>query len=125
MPTEHRPLYVRLPRAQAVALDRLAQQTGRPKQHLISEMLGTRLPSGNAPPTMGRVDLLTQSTPRTDEVLTLEEAAAVLKVSADVVRSHAESGDLPGRLLAGDWRFARTAVIVWLADGEPKKGRRQ
>jgi len=61
-----------------------------------------------------------------DEVLTLEEAAALLKLSEQVVRSRAEDGDLPGRRFGHDWRFARTAILAWLADGDaPRaKGRR-
>src|SRR4051794_22930075 len=37
------PLFVRLPKDQAAALDRLADSTGRHKQHLISELLADRL----------------------------------------------------------------------------------
>jgi len=53
----------------------------------------------------------------TDEVLTLEEAAALLKLPADTVRSRAEEDDLPGRRFGKEWRFARIAVLAWLADG--------
>jgi excisionase family DNA binding protein len=58
-----------------------------------------------------------------DEVLTLEEAAALLKLPADTVRSRAEEGDLPGRRFGKEWRFARKAVLAWLADGDPQKRR--
>ena len=47
MANDRTPLYVRLPRKQAAALDRLAQATGRPKQHLVSELLADRLPTSN------------------------------------------------------------------------------
>jgi excisionase family DNA binding protein len=58
-----------------------------------------------------------------DEVLTLDEASAFLKVPADTVRSRAEEGDLPGRRFGSEWRFARMAVLAWLADGDPAKRR--
>jgi excisionase family DNA binding protein len=58
------------------------------------------------------------------EVLTLEEAAALLKLPADAVRSRAEGGDLPGRRFGKEWRFARMAVVAWLADGDPHERRR-
>jgi excisionase family DNA binding protein len=60
----------------------------------------------------------------TDEVLTLEETAALLKLPADTVRSRAEEGDLPGRRFGKEWRFGRLAVLAWLADGDPPKRRR-
>jgi excisionase family DNA binding protein len=51
--------------------------------------------------------------------------AAVLKVSPEAVRSHAEEGELPGRRFGEDWRFARVAVLAWLAKGEPQGRRRK
>ena len=129
MPTDRTPLFVRLPKDQATALDRLADATGRPKQHLVSELLGDRLKPGARPLwarplSVGRVEVSNTPDVHTDEVLTLEEAAALLKIPPDVVRSRAEEGDLPGRRFGNDWRFARLAVLVWLADGEPQKRRR-
>lgn len=127
MSTERTPLYVRLPRNQMAALDRLAQATGRPKQHLVTELLANGLPAGHRQLSLGRVELAGARGRTADEVLTLEEVAAFLKLSQDAVRSRAEEGDLPGRRFGSDWRFALTAVLAWLADGEaPKdKGRRR
>jgi hypothetical protein len=31
---------------------------------------------------------------------------------------------LPGRRFGKEWRFARMAVLGWLADGDPQKRRR-
>lgn len=56
-----------------------------------------------------------------DEVLTLEEVAKFLEVPADAVRSRAEEGELAGRRFGKEWRFARMAVLAWLADGEAHK----
>jgi excisionase family DNA binding protein len=123
MATTRTPLFVRLPKAQAAALDRLADVTGRHKQHLISELLGDRLTSGVGPVSVGRVEVTSTPVAHTDEVLTLEEAAALLKLPPDTVRSRAEEGDLPGRRFGKEWRFARIAVLAWLADGDPPKRR--
>jgi excisionase family DNA binding protein len=118
------PLFVRLPNDQAAALDRLADRTGRHKQHLVSELLADRLTSATAPVSVGRVEVTSPPAPLIDEVLTLEEAATLLKLTADTVRSRAEEGDLAGRRFGKEWRFARIAVLAWLADGDPPKRRR-
>jgi excisionase family DNA binding protein len=55
--------------------------------------------------------------PRDPEVLTPDEAAELLQVDADVVLELARGGELPGRELGGQWRFARAALLAWLATG--------
>jgi excisionase family DNA binding protein len=100
------PLFVRLPREQAAELDRLAGSTGRRKQHLVSDLLADQL-------AVGRIEI-TEST-ASGEVLTLEEAAALLRLPVDVVRARALAGELPGRAFGAEWRFARGALMAWLA----------
>jgi excisionase family DNA binding protein len=119
MSKDRTPLFVRLPRSQAAALDRLADATGRRKQSLVSELLGDRL---TVPPPLpvGRVDI-TNTPEGADEVLTLAEVAQLLKVPAEAVRSRAEKSELPGRRFGKEWRFARMAVLAWLADGETQE----
>jgi len=121
MPTDRTLLFVRLPRNQASALDRLADSTGRPKQHLVSELIAERLMPSHRPLSVGRVEVANRSEARADDVLTLEEAADLLKLAADVVRARAEEGEMPGRRFGKEWRFARTAVLDWLAEGETQK----
>ena len=48
------------------------------------------------------------------EVLTVEDAAALLKVPPATVRREARAGRLPGRHVGKEWRFARTALLDWL-----------
>jgi excisionase family DNA binding protein len=103
------PLFVRLPREQAAALDRLVDSTGRRKQHLVSDLLADQL-------AVGRLEI--NEGAGGEEVLTLTEAAALLRLPAEVVRARARAGDLPGRQFGDEWRFARTAVLGWLAQGE-------
>src|SRR5258708_7636885 len=72
MSKDRTPLFVRLPRDQAAALDRLADATGRQKQSLVSELLGDRLAAAR-PLAVGRVEV-TNTPEAGDEVLTLDEA---------------------------------------------------
>jgi excisionase family DNA binding protein len=55
--------------------------------------------------------------PRNLEVLTPEEAAELLQVDTDVVLELAHTGELPGRELGDQWRFARAALLEWLGTG--------
>jgi excisionase family DNA binding protein len=116
MSADRVPLFVRLPQDQAAALDRLVGSTGRRKQQLVSELLGERL-------AVGRVDIREGSLPVDDAVLTLEDVAALLRVPVQDVSARAQAGELPGRRFGEEWRFARAAVMEWLASGEASVGR--
>lgn len=106
------PLFVRLPREQAVALDRMVDATGRHKQRLVSELLADQL-------TVGHVEIAEGVA--SEEVITLQEAAELLRLPIEVVRASAERGELPGRAFGEEWRFSRSALIRWLA-GEQTPG---
>jgi excisionase family DNA binding protein len=108
VPEDRVPLFVRLPREQAAALDRLVDSTGRRKQHLVSELLADQL-------AVGHIELAHGDG---EEVLTLEEAAALLRLPAQTLRTSARAGDLPGRAFGEQWRFSRTALLAWLAGEE-------
>ena len=58
-------------------------------------------------------------------MLTSGAAGRLLQVDAGAVLALAEAGDLPGRRLGGEWRFARRAVLEWLGAGEPVMPRRR
>ncbi len=103
------PLFVRLPRGQAAALDKLAGSTGRRKQHLVSELLGNEL-------SVGRVELRDKTD--TEDVLTLAEAAEMLRLPEEAVLARAQAGEMPGRRFGEEWRFTREAVLRWLSAGE-------
>src|SRR5215472_10520626 len=107
------PLFVRLPREQAAALDRLVDSTGRRKQHLVSDLLADQL-------AVGRVEI--NEPTAAEEILTLQDAAALLRLPPETVRERAAAGDLPGRLFGEEWRFARAALLAWLARGESGRG---
>lgn len=103
------PLFVRLPREQATALDRLADSTGRRKQHVVSDLLADQL-------AVGHLEIVDRA--GAEEVLTLEEAAELLRIPADTIRASALAGELPGRAFGEEWRFARTALLAWLGGDE-------
>ena len=117
-------LFVRIPQAHARALDRLAFESRRPKQAVVTELLARHFadPSdrrvtietlGDSPPVIGRHAFR----PFEPDVLTLEEVAELLAVEPDAVAELAAAGELPGRKIGDAWRFARAAVLDWLAQG--------
>lgn len=53
------------------------------------------------------------------EVLTLEEAAAFMRLSVPTMRRLAEAGDVPSSKLGNQWRFSRRALLQRLGWEEP------
>ena len=115
-------LYVRIPTAEAEKLDRAAFELKTSKQDLVAGLVSR----------YGDVDTLRRVTVETTEdglsighasfrafpppdVLTVGELAEWLQVDAATIAELAEAGELPGRRLGGEWRFARDAVLDWLA----------
>ncbi len=60
-----------------------------------------------------------------DEVLTLAEAAAYLKLSETDVAGLVQTQSLPGRYVAGQWRFLKAAIQQWLATGPTPKSNKE
>ena len=158
-------LFVRIPQEQARALDRLAFESRRHKQAVVSDLLargideqfasavgerveaavdaklgraagrvsalGTARQAGG--PGDRRVTIETIQEPDTvigrhafrpfePDVLTLEEVAELLAVEPAAVERLAGSGELPGRRIGEVWRFARSAVLAWLAHAPLEPG---
>ena len=134
------PLYVRLPPSEAAKLDRAAFELAASKQNLVAGLVaryvdpssasgldalreitgdaGTRrvtVETADDPIAVGRHSFLPVETP---DVLTLDEVADLLKVEPAVVEALALDRRLPGRRIADEWRFARVAVLDWLAAGD-------
>jgi excisionase family DNA binding protein len=117
-------LFVRLPRDAAERLDRAAFETGTAKRELVTRLVMRHLDAAAGEPArvpfphdaerdlqVGRHSFR----PASDlEVLTLAQVAQLLDVEEDAVRELAEAGDLPGRRIGEQWRFARAAVLDWL-----------
>lgn len=54
-------------------------------------------------------------TNNTDDVLTTEETAALLRVHPVTVRLAATAGTIPGRRVGNRWRFSRVAILAYLS----------
>jgi hypothetical protein len=108
------PLYVRLPTEEADRLDRAAFALKASKQDLIAGMIRRfTVETTDDGMAVGHAAFRPFTPP---EVLNTSELASWLQVDEQAVTELAEKGDLPGRKLAGEWRFAREAVLDWLAN---------
>jgi excisionase family DNA binding protein len=136
----HTALFVRLPDDQARLLDRAATVVSAHKKDLISGLVAQHVdpdtPQGiealRAIAAAGgsrRIVVETQDSgiqrgfgyfnpTAPADVLDAEGAADLLEVDVDTILALAEQGDLPGRSIGGHWRFARQALLDWLAGKE-------
>jgi excisionase family DNA binding protein len=58
------------------------------------------------------------------QLLTCDEVAQVLRVSAETVRHLAAAGELPGRKIGRAWRFPRVTIEAFLLDTTTEAHRR-
>ena len=118
---------------EAEKLDRAAQALGIHKKDLVAGLV-SRYVDPDTQHGLGELDELTaprrvtvelgESAPAVGyysfqqyelpEVLTPEQAGQLLQLSEHVVIGLAESGELPGRKLDGEWRFSRAGLVAWL-----------
>jgi excisionase family DNA binding protein len=103
-----RPLYVRLPDEAADKLARAALELRTPKQNLVAHLVENHL-------TVGKHSFTPNDT---EEVLTSDEAADLLRSDTATVIAMAEDGKLPGRKVGDEWRFTRSALLRWLSRDE-------
>ncbi len=64
-----------------------------------------------------------------DELMTLEEVAAYLRLSKDTLYRMAQTGKIPASKVGNQWRFRRTEIDTWLEQhkntrDEPPRGRK-
>ena len=55
-----------------------------------------------------------------DEILNIEEAAALLGVSAKTLNKVLHSEDIPARKIGREWKFSRQALIDWVGSGRSR-----
>lgn len=55
-----------------------------------------------------------QTSASASAVMSIDEAAAFLRIPAIELERLATRGEVPGRLVAGEWRFNRDAVLAWI-----------
>ena len=118
--TAEKPLFVRLPAAEADKLDRASHELKVAKKDLVTALVADArfddmrrvvVETADDRWTVGRADFRPHPAP---EVLTLEQAAELLQLEPAAVAELAGAGELPGRRIGEEWRFARTAVLAWL-----------
>jgi excisionase family DNA binding protein len=141
-PKTEEPLYVRLPAAAVEKLDRAAKTLGVHKKDLVAglvtryvdpdsrrglEELGqlsqprrVTLELGEQAVAVGSYSFQPYELP---DVLTAEQAGQLLQIPEATVLELAESGELPGRKLGSVWRFARAALVEWLAAPDRRRSR--
>jgi excisionase family DNA binding protein len=56
-----------------------------------------------------------------DEVLTIKEVAAMLKLAEKTVYAMAQAGEIPAFKIRGQWRIKRTELDQWI-DAQPRGG---
>src|SRR3954451_5603408 len=103
-----RPLYVRLPDEAAEKLDRAAFELKTPKQNLVAQLVSNHL-------TVGKAEFFPADDPA---VMTLAEAAELLRIDAKKLAKLASAGEVPGRKLGREWRFSRAGLLNWLNKDE-------
>ena len=122
--SDEKPLFVRLPAAEASKLDDASHQLRIAKKDLVTALVARHVDPqkldnlrrvvvemGKDELTVGRADFRPHEQP---EVLTLEQAAELLQVDPGAAAELAEAGELPGRKIGDQWRFSRHALLKWL-----------
>jgi excisionase family DNA binding protein len=72
--------------------------------------------AGHCPEIDAMSDSRTQSGSE-EEVLTLAEAAAYLRVSEEELKDLLDRREIPGQRIGGSWRFLKRALADWLRFG--------
>jgi excisionase family DNA binding protein len=108
-------LYVRIPTPLAEGLDRAVFERKVSKQDLVADALRrVTVETRDDTLTVGHAEVHERPAA---EVLTVAGVAELLQAPEADVLALAEAGELPGRRVGADWRFAREAVLRWLAGG--------
>lgn len=56
-----------------------------------------------------------------DEILTIRELAALLKIGEKTAYTMGQSGELPGFKVRDQWRFRRADIDAWIAEKVQRK----
>ncbi len=115
-PETLKPLFVRLATPEADRLSEAAAITGKSKRRIVSEAVRRHLDADDSSLVVGHVALAeAEAEP---DVLTLGEAAALLRIDERSLAQSANRGELPCRRIGGEWRFSREALLAWLGGAE-------
>lgn len=108
------PLYVRLAPEPSRRLDRAVSASGKTKRQLVEDAVGEHLSADGL--VVGQVSLRETG----PAILTLPEAASLLRLEEAQLAEAAERKELPARRIAGEWRFSRAALLSWLHGGQDR-----
>jgi excisionase family DNA binding protein len=121
MPSEPtRAIYVRMPDRLARKLDKAAQRLGTSKRDVLAALLNDHLDVEQDDLVLGLRNHRAAQPAPAGEVLTLEDAAELLRAETGDVVALIEAGELPARRLGQQWRLSRTAVLAWLRGGDDR-----
>ena len=115
-----RAIYVRMSYRLARKLDEAAERLGSSKREILARLVDEHLEVSEDNPVVGPSrgwDRHTEAVTSASEVLTLDEAAVMLRVEPSDVLALIERKELPARRLGQQWRLSRTAVLAWLRGG--------
>ena len=60
--------------------------------------------------------------PEDNEILTADEASALLRVSTKTVLALARAGTLPGEKVGRAWRFLKSDVLMYVSGSSESRG---
>jgi hypothetical protein len=112
MSSEQVPLYVRLSADPHHRLAKAVAVSGKSKRQVIEDAVRGHLSDEGL--VVGRVGLREE----TSEVLTLSEAAALLRIDESALRQAAQDAAVPGRQIGDEWRFSKVALLAWLGEAQ-------
>ena len=87
--------------------------SGKSKRQLVEDAVREHLTDDGL--VVGRVALQEEA----PEILTLPEAASLLRINQAALKDAAENTLLPGRRIGDELRFSRAALLSWLSQSEP------
>ncbi len=127
MPSEPtRAIYVRMSDRLARKLDKAAERLGTSKRDVLAALVNDHLDvaGDNLVVGLGSKGASPEPAAPVSEVLTVEEAAGLLRADTGDVLALIDSGELPARRVGQQWRLSRGAVLAWLGGEGPSGGYR-
>ncbi len=82
--------------------------SGKSKRQIVEEAVSEHL--GDDGLVVGRATVIEDP----NEVMTLREAADLLRLDSAALKAAAAAGRVPGRRIGGKWRFSKSALLAWL-----------
>jgi excisionase family DNA binding protein len=116
-----RAVYARLPDRLATKIDRAAARLGLSKTDVLAALVNDHLEvEGDQLVVRAGKHLGTDPSGHDGdggaEVLTVEEAAELLRLPSGEVLAAVQAGQIPARRIGSHWRLTRSGLLRWLRD---------